>query len=223
MTIKRVTTVLLLLPLLFSCAKNKNKVAGEYVFQMGKSKDIHMGASLKLTNDAYDAENIDKGKKFELSLELAAAGEENDFAAIISEINPIIGFYNVNNEEKIYEGIRINMGLSLLGEVEIPDEMASKIFVANYQKNVVNFFLPVSIKDLTLQLYWYGIDLDMAAAMQDEEIDESKLFDTQEGPHPVGSHPTQEEIDQINTHYAADHDGETFRDYHVLKLGLTKR
>ncbi|MBO6280406.1 MAG: hypothetical protein J6M95_02360 [Bacilli bacterium] len=51
-------------------------------------------------------------------------------------------------------------------------------------------------------------------------------------PHPAGSHPTKEEIDEINKTFEQDHADSSlllflgisnFRDYNVVKMGLSKR
>lgn len=249
------------LPLLVSCANNG--YAGEYVFQMGKSKGTHMGVSLKLFETYYDDTNKDKGKNFELNLDLNMAksdptsetsitsltnlfdgtseettsltsettstntsedsgsgeGDDSDIDIMdfISEFNPIKGYYKVNEDEKIYDETRLNIGVSILGEFEIPQTITDLIFVANISANYVNFFLPVSSSDLIFQLYWYGYDLGIL------DLSDPKAINTPEGPHPVGSHPTEEDIKQINTHFKDEHDGLIYRDYHVLKLGLTKK
>ena len=138
----------------------------------------------------------------------------------MSDASPAItGYYSVNLEEKIYEESRLNIGVNLLGSIEIPQSLTDLIFVANINSTLVNFFLPVSTQDLIFQLYWYGYDSKVS-----DITDPSKdPITSPDGAHPVGTHPTEEDIKQINTHYAADHDGVSFRDYHVLKLGLTKK
>ena len=114
----------------------------------------------------------------------------------------------------------------LLGEYEVPQTITDGIFVANITGNVVNFYLPVSFEDLRYQLYWYGYDLSgeniMAAIMDDEEEVEDPIASV-DGKHSLDVHPTKEQIAAINEHYPASHDGEQFRDYHVLKLGLLKK
>lgn len=223
MKTSKVFTFLTLFPLLVACGNKKPYYVGEYVFQMGKSKDTHLGVSLKLTDELYNQEDADKGNKFELSINMNTSDGESDLMSLLEDFNPVTGFYKINKEEKIYEQTRINVGLNLLGEYELPQELTDLIFVASINKNIVNFYIPVSFTDLSFQLYWYGYDLDLAKAMAEENVPEDGLLATPEGKHPVGTHPTQEDIDTINSHYAADHDGVEYRDYHVLKLGLTKQ
>ena len=218
MNIKKVGLFLGMLPLLISC--NSNPYLGEYVFQMGKSKDTHMSVSLKLTDENYDANNPDKGKKFELSMDMLTADVESDMSAILNELTPVTGFYKVNEVDKIYDEARLNIGIDLLGEYEIPEEITEKIFVASINGSAVNFYIPVSVEDLQFQLYWYGYDLNIEKMLSDDDTDP---LATLEGSHPVGSHPTKEDVAAINAHFADDHSGKQFRDFHVLKLGLTKQ
>lgn len=217
-SIRRASLFISLFPLLIACSKNS--YAGKYVFQMGKSKGTHMSVQLDLTKDVFDPEKPEKGKIFTLTLDALSSDSENDFAAILEDLNPVTGYYSVNPNEKVYDEKRLNLGLRVLGEYDIPEEITNLIFVANINSKEANFFLPVSIADLQLQLYWYGYELDWDALLS-EETDKNP-FETPDGPHPVGSHPTQEDIDRINEHYKDTH-GSAFRDYHVLKLGLTKQ
>lgn len=209
-SIRKASLFISLFPLLIACSKNS--YAGKYVFQMGKSKGTHMSVQLDLTKQVFDPEKPEKGKIFTLTLDMLSSDSENDFAAILEDLNPITGYYSVNPNEKVYDEKRLNLCLRVLGEYDIPEEITNLLFVANINNEEVNFFLPVSIADLQLQLYWYGYELDWDALLKE----------TLEGPHPVGSHPTQEDIDKINEHYKDTH-GSAFRDYHVLKLGLTKQ
>ena len=218
MRIKRVLTFISIIPLLVGC--NKDKYAGEYVFQLGKDKGTHMAVSLNLTTDLYDENDVDKGKKYELTMDMSTSGGQEDLMEMVKALTPVTGFYKVDNNEKVYGEPRLNLGLALLGEFEIPQNLTDLLFVAGIKGGVVTFYLPVSFIDLTFQLYWYGYDINIQKAYEEGDADP---LDTPEGKHPVGTHPTQEDIDQINTHYAADHDGTTFRDYHILKLGLTKQ
>ena len=226
---KKVSFLVNLFPLLLGCSNNG--YAGEYVFQMGKSKDTHMGVNLTLSKDYYDVEDISKGQKFILDIDMMSSndesqtseeeGEEEDFsfADLLAEMNPLEGYYVVDKQEKIYDEKRLHIGINLLGEFEIPETITDLIFVANINSKEVNFFLPVSLEDLMLQIYWYGYELDIVKIISGESDDP---LATPDGNHPVGSHPTKDDIERINKYYKDDH-GKPFRDYHVLKLGLTKK
>ena len=218
MRLKRVLSFISMLPLLIGC--NKEKYVGEYSFQLGKDKGTHMAVSLNLTKDLYDEADPEKGKKYELSIDMSTSGGEDSLMDIVKALTPVSGFYKVNKQEKIYEQTRLNLGISLLGEFEIPQTLTDLLFVASISGERVTFYLPVSFTDLTFQLYWYGYDINIEKAYEEGDADP---LDTPEGKHPVGTHPTKEDIEQINTHYATDHNGVTYRDYHILELGLTKK
>ena len=223
MNIKKVGLLLSMVPLLISC--NKNPYLGEYVFQMGKSKDTHISISLKLLEEDYKVEEEVKGQKFELGIDLLTNDVESDMTDILNDVTPLTGYYRINKAEKVYNETRLNIGISLLGEYEIPESITDYIFLASITSQFVNFYIPVSFEDLQFQLYWYGFDLSISNFFADdaEQKEGSDPTDTPEGKHPVGNHPTKEDIELINQHYANDHDGATYRDFHVLKLGLTKK
>ena len=223
MNYKKYIVLFSLFPLLASCAGNSYH--GEYSFQMGKDKDTHIAVSLALTKELYDANNKDKGEKFSISFDINTSDVEDEYSEILKEITPLTGYYKVDKSVKIDEGNLLRIGINLLGEFEVPQTITDGIFVANITESVVNFYLPVSFEDLRYQLYWYGYDLsgdNIAAAISgDEEIDDP--IASPDGKHSLDVHPTKEEIAAINEHYPSTHDGEQFRDYHVLKLGLTKK
>lgn len=223
MNYKKLTVFLGLMPLLISCAGNS--YYGEYTFQMGKNKDTHIAVSLQLTKEKYDVDNPEKGEKFYLGFDIKTSDVEDGYATLLKEVTPLIGYYQVDKAVKIDGGSQLKIGINLLGEYEVPQSITDAIFVANITDTVVNFYLPVSFDDLRYQLYWYGWDLNVEnilAAFTGEDETEDPIASV-DGPHSLDVHPTKEEIDAINEHYPDAHDGELFRDYHVLKLGLTKK
>ena len=218
-TYQKVLSLFSVFPLLTACSQQT--YAGVYTFQMGKSKDTHIGVYLTLSDEVFNPSTPEKGNRFELLVDLSMGTEESEMLEILEEFNPLMGNYYVKEDEQVYEGTRLHLGLSVLGDMEIPEELTDLIFVANISSNAVNFYLPVSLKDLTLQLYWYGYDISMESIIE-FIISGEEPVTPPEGAHPVGTHPTADDIAQINTHYKTDHAFE-FRDYHVLELGLTKK
>ena len=223
MNYKKLIVLSSLFPLLASCAGNS--YYGEYSFQMGKAKDTHISVSLQLTKELYDANNPEKGEKFSISFDMATSEVEDAYSQILKEITPLSGFYKIDKKVKVDDGDLLKIGINLLGEYEVPQTITDALFTANVSNNIVNFYLPVSIEDLRYQVYWYGYDLsgeNIAAAIAgDEDIDDP--IASVDGQHSIDVHPTKEQIDAINEHYPNTHDGDLFRDFHVLKLGLIKK
>lgn len=220
MKMKRTLSFIAVLPFLIGCTK-KIPYVGTYVFQMGKSKGTHMGISLELRKDFYDTNDESRGRKFDLTIDMSTSDNPDDFMNIIQEMSPLSGYYYVDKTNKVYNENRLHIGINILGEYEIPEEITDLIFVANINSNLANFYIPVSINDLVFQLYWYGFDLNFAELI-DPESEGGDPFVSPDGKHEVGTHPTQDDINKINEHYEKDH-GTKYRDFHVLKLGLTKQ
>lgn len=237
MKIRKILTMFTLLPLLIGCSGDK--YAGKYVFQMGKSKDTHMGATLELENNLYDPADASKGKKFTFTLDLQSIGE-SFLSALLDEGNTFGGSYSVDENTKVYGASSLIMNIYLVGEYAIPADLTNLLFVANIDGSNVTFYLPVSIKDLQLQIYWYGYDIAVIFnqiindAIQQQEPqqdpqqeqqpeDDDPIPPSPHGEHPFGTHPTQEDIDLINQTYPDSHGGEKYRDFHILKLGLTRQ
>lgn len=218
---KKLITLLGMIPLVLSSCSS-DKPYGQYSFQMGKAKDTHIAVVLDLKKDNYDDENIEKGQKFELSLDLMTSDVDDAYSQVLKELSPVTGYYSVDKKVKVYNEPRLNIGLNFLGEYELPTKITDLIFVASINKNIVNFYLPVSIDDLMFQLYWYGYDLS-STKWNSEEVTDDDFYLAPEGKHPIGTHPTADDIATINAHYITDHDGKAYRDFHVLKLGLTKK
>jgi len=224
MNYKKTGLLLIIVPLLASCAKEA--YIGEYTFQMGKNKDTHIAVSLKLEKEIYDEAQPGKGKKFALGFDMVTSEVEDELSSILKSISPLTGYYRIDKENKVYDETRLNIGINLLGEYEVPQTITDNFFVASINATLVNFYLPVSMDDLSYQLYWYGYDLNISnifdSITSDEENTEDPIASV-DGVHPVGSHPTKEDIDKINEHYPDAHNGNLYRDFHVLKLGLTKK
>lgn len=91
---------------------------------------------------------------------------------------------------------------------------------ASYAADTVNIFIPVSISDAFLQLYWYGIDVRVNMADLENMV---TVYDSPK--HDRGTEPTAQDVAAIKEQYAADHAGclvSEFRAYHRVKLGLQR-
>ena len=154
------------------------------------------------------------------------------------------GYYSVTNaENKKLQGKEMKIGLDFVyivdkvkafyreitGEDITFDDQDLKdlnnsaliqgLLDASYAGNVVNFFIPVSLEDALLQLYWYGVDIRINI-LADDPI---QVFDTT--PHERGTEPTDADIASIKDQFATDHKDclvPEFRVFHRVKLGLTK-
>ena len=83
----------------------------------------------------------------------------------------------------------------------------------------MNIYIPVSLDDAYYQLYWYGTDIRIDIANFEFDIVDVE-------PHPLGSHPTKEEIEAMQEQFKADHEGcmfKTYRDFNQVTLGLIKK
>ena len=108
-----------------------------------------------------------------------------------------------------------------------------RLLYATYGKNTVNFYIPVSISDALFQLYWYGTDVQ-AYYEDPQDISTLKFQVVDSTIHDFGTTPTEEEIAVINETYPAKHtaisfftageaDASSYRIFHQVKLGLTKK
>ena len=206
MNLKKIPLIISVMPLLLGCSKNL--YVGRYTFQMGKSKDVHMGITLNLAKTDYAADPS-KGKDFQMLLDFdmgivdAATSNESgyDVQSILKELlgddKSVSGYYFIDkNEPKLYDQTRLHLCFDLLEKYDISSELTDLVFITTISQKEVNFYIPVSVTDLAYQLYWYMIE-----------------------EKPVGTHPTAEDVERIH----AEHPDSSFRDFHVLKLGLTKQ
>lgn len=203
---KKIPILISVMPLLLGCSKNP--YVGKYVFQMGKSKDVHMGITLDLTKTDYEADPS-KGRNFQMVLDFdmgivdSGSSSESgyDVQSILKELlgddKSVTGYYFVDkNEPKLYDQTRLHLCFDLLEKYDISSDLTDLVFVTTISQKEVNFYIPVSVTDLGYQLYWYMVE-----------------------EKPVGSHPTAEDVERIR----AEHPNSNFRDFHVLQLGLTKQ
>ena len=242
-----------LLPLSLT-ACNTQSIAGTYYFQLGKETGTHFGIYLYLTDKEYIPAEGDsplddeKFKCFTLNGSANFPQEEGaqDMGEIINiffESFPegIPGYYrrsgknNHQGEEILKVGFSFSHIMEMIAEaaekqgeeIVIPDDidklndskLIQSLLYVTYKQEAVNIYIPVSIDDVYYQLYWFGIDVKFKPmSLEFELVDVT--------PHELGSHPTKEEVEEINLTFEQEHEGcyfTSFRDYNNLKMGLTKR
>ena len=121
--------------------------------------------------------------------------------------------------------------------------LIQSLLYATYKNNTVYVSVPVGYEDVYYQLYWYGYDVqinlssisniiaggDTVDDSSDEQSSEEsgefiKIVETTK--HDKGTHPTKDEVAEINKNFAEEHEGmffTSYRDYNVLQMGLAKR
>ena len=209
--------------LLTSC--NKSSYVGYYAFQMGKNEGTHFGLSINLTKQDHFVDGINEGKYFK------AVANSN---VLVSESNPtgeliIEGGYTIGekiDKDKKLVNMHYDMLESLKDLIAIiigadpssfeTSTYVQKLVTTDISNRAFNFIVPVSLNDLYLQLYWYGFDINNK---------DSTVHQVEE--HPLGSHPSEEEVKAIKATYDNNHldeDGEDlqFRDFHTITIGLIK-
>ena len=141
---------------------------------------------------------------------------------LLSDIS-VSGFYTIESSLTEKGNQRLHIGVTSLktkifededfdlSETPIDPEIIEKIILIEIGGNTATIKIPVSGDDLLYQLYWYGFDVNL------------DTFDPLEStPHPVGTHPTAADIEEINKTFPATHKNQKFRDYYTISMGLTK-
>lgn len=204
----------ILLPLISTillAACGENDYYGVYAFQLGKDKGTHFGISLELSKERYVVDNVDKGEKFTLLLNMNKKDQTQEESSIIDLNNlSISGTYTFSNSPTKDDSKKLDLEIIASQGTSIPSEFLDDIMYANHKGELVTVYIPVSVEDLGFQLYWYGIDLFDPLAPAPAS-------------HPVGTHPTNDEINQINETFPTDHDNKVYRDWHTLAMGLAKK
>ena len=247
---KKLKLVSLLVPLMALTSCGKDPYVGVYSFQMGKEKSTHFSFVMDLTNEDFSVpgQTGAKVKKFTLTVDIDTGakdgGKEDDTATGILDLfngKAIPGYYSVGGPTE-KDRNRLNLGLSVdevtkifFDEVEdlIPVEdigdiinidyaMTEKIIFSEIDNKSLYLTVPVSINDFLFQLYWYGYDFQF-----DIPNDRFEMVKNPSGGHEAGTHPTKEEIDEINKTFPDNHVEDeytkiTYRDFHALTLGLKK-
>lgn len=74
----------------------------------------------------------------------------------------------------------------------IPSKIVDNIMIATYSKDSISVTVPVSLTDLMFQLYWYGFDIF-------DILEEYPITE-----HEHGTHPTPEDVIEINKTYNSE-------------------
>ncbi|MCR5505778.1 MAG: hypothetical protein K6F07_02155 [Bacilli bacterium] len=218
---------------LFSLALSScgpNTPYGNYAFQMGKTSSSHIAVSMTLGKEEVKQENEVLGKSMTFTIEgkMGADGNEDeenfDVMDFLSSGLHANGYYSIG--EKVKDDIKklkIGINIKALEELfEIPitigSDVVEEVVYSEISSKNVALYIPVSVDDLKFQLYWYGFDVRYEGTGDERHI---VLKDST--PHPVSTHPTADEVKEVNKTYPADHEGTYFRDYHTLTLKLTKQ
>ena len=253
-----------LLALLTSCSEPS--MAGTYGFKMGKESGTHFGLFMELSSEAFEDEQVihdhPEAKKAALSFDVASNTSETlgiliNLASHLIEDesdNPddgtmvVRGYYYKGSKVEKDGAIELKLGLDLTKiqsliesistaletEIPIPElnpDMIEKVVYTTYSGNSLTLNIPVSFSDVFYQLYWYGIDFDY------NETDKIFTKESPYGKHEVGTHPTEEDVKNINQTFGADHQAlkdylevdsselnlSSYRDYHTLGMGLLKQ
>lgn len=244
-----------LIPLLLTSCSN-NGIAGKYGFQMGKEKGTHFGVFVTLTNEnkevQIDSEHVNTYKKCEFSFSVSNGDDSESMASLLSLIASILnqegdtitipGYY-YKGDKKLKDGeqeIKIGIDSSFIkdvmddedtptSDVDFPvlgPDTLEKVIYTTYARETLTMYIPVGEVDAIYQLYWYGIDL------QYSEEAGLHIGDSPYGKHDPGTHPTKEDVEEINKTFGTDHsevaskigmDLSTYRDYYTLAMGLLKQ
>lgn len=250
---KRIGNPLILsLPLLLiSCGGGASEQL--YSFQMGKQSGAHMTASMTLRQEEYIADKQVLGKKMTFFIEAKMGKSSSQAATLFSEDSltseaissasqgtstvssseassgfdfddlimdmlsegiTVHGWYSIqetlkDGRQRMPIGFDIGSVFPEAGKtVNLGPEVIEKLIFCETDGKAVYLSIPVSLNDVFFQLYWYGMDL-----LNFEETTE----------HEVNTHPTADDIAEINKTYPATHGGTLYRDFHCISLGLKKQ
>ncbi|MBQ2069642.1 MAG: hypothetical protein II467_01775 [Bacilli bacterium] len=143
------------------------------------------------------------------------SGAYDALMAFAQEGISIHGYYKVGepleNGRKILSlGVSLDMFEELSGTTfEVPSTFIEMILYSEIDAKSVILTAPVSMRDLEYQLYWYGLDI--------YHITNDDLVS-----HPINTHPTNADIEEINKTYPDTHEGRLYRDFHVFSLSLLR-
>ena len=233
-------------------ACSKNSIAGKYGFQMGKEKGTHFGLFLELTDNYVTLESEPEvTNKYKACTFSFTVKEGEDSSQSISnlltlaqgflgqdgEILTLPAYYYLGNKIKNSDQTELKLGVdfneiqkaiddtdtSIVFPVLDPDTIEMIIYTT-YGGGVITMNIPVAEEDAIFQLYWYGFDI----YMDEEGIHINKDL----VGHEPGTHPTADDVAEINKTYGDTHkelgdligvDLSSYRDYYTLAMGLIKQ
>ena len=186
------------------------------------------GDSLVSSATTSDAQSVSwssvPGSDIETILEIAYT--------LLGDGTAILGYYYVGEASPeggniLHFGLLVPDGLaeiiaSALGlesdDFSITPKMTELVVYSTIEGKAVNLSIPVSMNDLILQFYWYGYDFHTEDSFFHFDYMPDKV-------HPVGTHPTADDVALINAdaNYKAHHPTLVFRDYFTVTLSLIKQ
>ena len=246
-----------------SCTVKGLEKGKGYVVARSDSNDVQARCHIEVFNpeeslidpSADPDQYIDpraKKCRFSFSAKLSEGGEsefENILEALVELFGDDDGRLSINGY--YYEGEKVNHnttelkfgidftflydifdGFGIADLVDdlptVPSDAVEQVIYSTYSNNTVTLYIPVSEEDLILQLYWYGHNITYS------EPEGFKITELPEERHHLpGTHPSPDEVAEINDVYnfAADHAGlaekynldlAAYRDYYTLAMGLLK-
>ena len=249
-----------LLPFLALTSCGNDSIYGNYVFSMGNPSGSHVTISATLSKENYvpitPGPRYEGAKNFYLDIDTpaflmedsgdvnldAALNDEDSFLnTLAAEEKTPFGYWKQGKDTP--NGKRILLGIGLFDELFEDEDVLEKFITAYLKDNVFSFMIPVSMKDLELQLTWYGYLVE--GMVEGEETKFVDLFNepslsevnwpgkydptkTAKENHEarVGTQPTKEEIQSFIS-IASEHkdvfgDNFAFRTFYTVGIGLTK-
>ena len=184
---------------------------------------------IDISEQPIASEPTDVSEAPDTSMEPAGSGEQQPVDPVIPDTSgaydalmafaqegiSIHGYYKVGEPlehgRKILSlGVSLDMFEELSGTTfEVPSAFIEMILYSEIDAKSVILTAPVSMRDLEYQLYWYGLDI--------YHITNDDLVS-----HPVNTHPTNADIEEINKTYPDAHEGRLYRDFHVFSLSLLR-
>ena len=161
--------------------------------------------------------------------------EQDDSEIPFGDLSMFEGYYYTLGEQE-KTGELLHLGIKLLNLVDISPIITEKILYATVNNSEINVTVPVSLKDLYYQLYWYGYRVgSLIEAMEPVNLyEEDPLFESVLAGNKPGTHPSKEAISSIakyqknrtatkpENYLETEMIFDTYHDFHTLNMGLKK-